>query len=163
MASVVEEQGAPQVRAESAADFLREQHRRLFGVLRALAATRDPDERVEIAAALGDELEQLLALERGVVLPTLEGWAESRADPPVEDAAAGARRARLAALAEQVTRAAEGGEITKALLDEVYALAAEHVNETIRLVLPHLERLPAPAAARMEAHLRDLKERLAEH
>lgn len=163
MASVLEEQGAPQVRAESAADFLREQHRRLFGVLRALAATRDPDERVELAAGVGDELEQLLALERGVVLPVLEGCAESRADPPVEDASAGARRVHLAALAERLTLAAEGGEITKGLLDEVFALAAEHVNQTIRQVFPHLERLPAPVAARMEAHLRDLKERLAEH
>ena len=142
------------------AEFVREQHRRLFDLLRAVAGARDPDERIELAASLGDELYHLVALECGALQAAFAARLPAFFDVAGE---AHARRTRLAVLADEVASAAIDGLITRALVDEIFSAAADHVAVTVRELLPLLEALPAAQAASLEGRLRDAKERMAEH
>lgn len=142
------------------AEFLREQHRRLFDLVRKVGVTRDADERIEFAAALGDELCELIALERGPLKRCFQHQLPAFFEP---DCQADVRRAQLAVLAEQVASAASDGRVTRALVDEIFECASAHVAAAIRVVLPLVEALPADDAAALDTSLRDHKERMAEH
>ena len=142
------------------AEFIREQHRRLIGILRRIDMTGDRLERIELASTLSEEIREFIALECEVLQPALDDAV------PEQFSIAGAahrRRGDLVALAARLDVAASRDEDPGQIVNRIFSTMVVHIGAAVREIMPCIERFPAASSELLEARLRDLKEKMAEH
>lgn len=129
---------------------LRAAHRRVLGLFRALESSRDDFERIEQISAICEEIRQMLEAERNAVWPLVE-------------ARTGAAHEELLELVDRLEQLSPEEAGFDHVSRQTYDRLREYVCAQERDLFPLLARLDAPALARAERHLRDVRERELEH
>lgn len=134
-------------------------YRRVLGQFRTLEQCRDDFERIEIVSELCAAIRQLIAAERSILFPLLEG-----ADPTrglTEEAHS--RQSMLLTLVTRLEALSPEEAGFAATLRQTYDLLRDYVCMNERDLLPRLSRAGSRALHGAEQRWRDLQERMTEH
>lgn len=144
--------GMPETDAAPLTAALREAHRRVLGLFRPLADSRDDFERIEMASVICEEIRELLAADRKVVQPLLV-----RAGMGIEEDPG---LLRLVERFESLSPEEAGFD---ALSLQLYERVRDHVCTQEDTVFPQLASLDTQTLSGATQGLRDLRERILEH
>jgi len=141
-------------------EFLREQHRRVVGVLRRMEMASDRNERIEYSSTVSEEIREFVSLEETPLREVMEPMIPAHF---THTGAAYKRRAHLLSLCGALEAAALNNRDPARIANQIFSCWVIHMGAAKRALFPAIENLPHAQAEDLEARLRDAKERMAEH